>query len=81
MTAPLHDELVRALGDKQAAAPVIHVAGPFVDLNGDGVDESVLLWTHNASAYRLSRDHWQRVGDMYGSANAADSLLPHLIGK
>jgi hypothetical protein len=82
MTAALHDELVKEFGSSPRAVSNSTngdpVAGLFVDLNGDGVDEFVLLWTLSARAYQLDQDHWRELGRMYGSGGTIESLLPLL---
>jgi hypothetical protein len=40
------------------------MAGVFVDLDNDGVEEFVLLYNTRAVVYRLESGTWRRFGDM-----------------
>lgn len=54
------------------------LAGLFVDLDADGVNEFVLLWTNGGRVYKQAGDHWRVLGDMFGGGDPAGTVVSHL---
>jgi Domain of unknown function (DUF4153) len=60
--------------------PDLNLAGLYVELNGDGVDEFVLLTSKPAWVFALREGQWRRIGTMYSSTVRFDEILrQHLV--
>jgi hypothetical protein len=79
MAPELRQELQKDLHDR--TPNVEPLAGLFADLDGDGADEFILLWTNIARVYKQESGHWRFIGDMVGGGDVAGTVMSHLAGN
>jgi hypothetical protein len=79
MPPELQEALQKDLHDR--TSNVEPLAGLFADLDADGADEFVLLWTNTARVYKQDSGHWRWVGDMVGGGDVAATVMSHLAGN